>query len=254
MPGASWARQVLRRRSLLADALLALALYLVGILLWPAGPRELWPGFSPAALAWSALGMATVVIRRRWLWPAVVLLAVHTTVPYLGFAHLATDALALLVLTYTVAERLSARPAVLATLLMWVPGLSAVTALVEQVREAGLPVTLRVDGDPGPLDPGVALTVYRIVQEALTNTLKHAGAATTEVRLRLAAGRLTLDVYDTGHGPRPDGTRLGHGLLGMRERVALYGGTLRTGPRPGGGFRVSATIPVDQLGSAAAGG
>jgi len=127
------------------------------------------------------------------------------------------------------------------------PGLAGIEALVEQVREAGLSVTLRVSGDRVPLDPGVALTVYRIVQEALTNTLKHAGEATAEVRLDFGRLWLHLEISDTGRGPRPDGDRVGHGLLGMRERVALYGGTLRTGPRPGGGFRVSARIPLDQL-------
>src|SRR5690606_11832654 len=127
------------------------------------------------------------------------------------------------------------------------PGLAGIEALVEQIREAGLPVTLRINGDEAPLDPGVALTVYRIVQEALTNTLKHAGEATARVRLDVDGSCLQLEVSDTGRGPRPDGGRIGHGLLGMRERVALYGGTLRTGPRPGGGFRVSARIPLEQF-------
>jgi len=123
------------------------------------------------------------------------------------------------------------------------PGLTGITQLVDQLREAGLPVTLTVTGDPGAIDPGIALTLYRIVQEALTNTLKHAGDAVAKVHLAFADGHLTLDISDTGRGPRPD-NRLGHGLLGMRERVALYGGTLRTGPRAGGGFRVSARIPA----------
>ncbi|MGC9669938.1 sensor histidine kinase [Planosporangium sp. 12N6] len=127
------------------------------------------------------------------------------------------------------------------------PGLAHLAGLVEQVREAGLPVTLRVDGDAGALDPAVALTVYRIVQEALTNALKHAGSATAEVRLDIGMYWLTLEVCDTGRGPRPGGGPVGHGLLGMRERVTLYGGTIRTGPRPGGGFRVSARIPVEAL-------
>jgi signal transduction histidine kinase len=93
----------------------------------------------------------------------------------------------------------------------------------------------------------VALTIYRIVQEALTNALKHAGAATAEVHLDIGTYWLTLEIFDTGRGPRPDHKQIGHGLLGMRERVTLYGGTLRTGPRPGGGFRVSARIPVDAM-------
>lgn len=129
------------------------------------------------------------------------------------------------------------------------PGLAGIEALVEQVREAGLPVSLRVDGVPGPLDPGVALTIFRIVQEALTNALKHAGTATADVRLSFGVYWLVVEVYDTGRGPGPNPGRTGHGLVGMRERVALYGGTLRTGPRPGGGFRVYAKIPIEQLGA-----
>ncbi|MEV4755030.1 sensor histidine kinase [Micromonospora sp. NPDC049559] len=128
------------------------------------------------------------------------------------------------------------------------PGLAGIEALVEQVREAGLPVTLRVDGVPAPLDPGVALTIFRIVQEALTNTLKHAGSATAAVRLSFGVYWMIVEISDTGRGPVPDSGRVGHGLVGMRERVALYGGTLRTGPRPGGGYRVYAKLPVDQLG------
>jgi len=124
------------------------------------------------------------------------------------------------------------------------PGLESMRNLVEQVHEAGLPAVLRVDGDAVPLDPGVSLTAYRIVQEALTNALKHAGPATAEVRLVYAPELLTIEVFDTGHGPR-EGMAPGHGLLGMRERVSVYGGTLRTGPRPGGGFRVYAKIPVE---------
>jgi signal transduction histidine kinase len=99
----------------------------------------------------------------------------------------------------------------------------------------------------------VALTVFRIVQEALTNTLKHAGEATAEARLSFGAHWLVVEVFDTGRGPAPGGGGFGHGLVGMRERVSLYGGTLRTGPRPGGGFRVYARIPVDALDSPQAG-
>ena len=127
------------------------------------------------------------------------------------------------------------------------PGLAGIEALVEQVREAGLPVALRVDGTPGPLDVGVALAIYRIVQEALTNALKHAGQATAHVRLSFGVYWLIVEVFDTGRGPAPGSEQaVGHGLVGMRERVALYGGTLRTGPRPGGGFRVYAKIPMEQ--------
>jgi signal transduction histidine kinase len=127
------------------------------------------------------------------------------------------------------------------------PGLAGIEALVEQVREAGLPVALRVDGTPGPLDHGVALAIYRIVQEALTNALKHAGNATAHVRLSFGVYWLIVEIFDTGRGPAPGSDQaVGHGLVGMRERVALYGGTLRTGPRPGGGFRVYAKIPMEQ--------
>jgi signal transduction histidine kinase len=125
------------------------------------------------------------------------------------------------------------------------PGLAGVEGLVEQIREAGLPAVLKVEGVPGPLDSGVALTVYRIVQEALTNALKHAGMAAVEVRLVFAPQELIVEVCDTGRGPQIATGAIGHGLLGMRERVMLYGGTLRTGPRPGGGYRVYAKIPLD---------
>ncbi|GLZ79114.1 two-component sensor histidine kinase [Actinorhabdospora filicis] len=129
------------------------------------------------------------------------------------------------------------------------PGLSGVQSLVDQVREAGLPVRLLIEGPERELDPGVALSVYRIVQEALTNTLKHGGRAKAEVRIKFGEEELQVEVFDDGRGPRltppVPGERVGHGLVGMRERISLYGGTLRTGPRPGGGFRVYAKIPVD---------
>jgi signal transduction histidine kinase len=128
------------------------------------------------------------------------------------------------------------------------PDLPGLEALLEQIRDAGLPVTLAVSGEPGGIDPGVALTVYRITQEALTNSLKHAGPASAEVRLEFTPKELTIDICDTGRGPHPGTDHLGHGLLGMRERISLYGGTLRTGPRPGGGFRVTARIPVEIAG------
>lgn len=129
------------------------------------------------------------------------------------------------------------------------PGLTGIEALVEQVREAGLPVTLRVDGSPAPLAEGAALAVYRVIQEALTNVLKHAGPATVLVRLTWTGSFLAVEVTDTGRGPGPAADRIGHGLVGMRERIALYGGVLRTGPRPGGGFRVYARIPLESAGA-----
>jgi signal transduction histidine kinase len=127
------------------------------------------------------------------------------------------------------------------------PGVAGLEALVAQVREAGLPVTVHITGDPVALDPGADLTVYRIVQEGLTNALKHAGRATAEVRLTFTAEAVELEVTDDGRGPPPGDSRAvdGHGLVGMRERVSLYGGRLYTGPRKAGGYVVRALIPLD---------
>jgi signal transduction histidine kinase len=389
-------RGLLRRHPLLADATLAAALYTAFSILWAFGDPRTWPPSWPVGLAWSALGMATIAIRRRATWPAIGLLAAHTVVALLVARYLQVEGAAIVVLTYTAAARLPLRQAALAGALLWAPslvigltvldtrlpplrmdpvyfavlllmtvllcltagrtvhhrrayiaalegrtrdaernqqalaaeavaderrriarelhdmvahhvsvmgvlatgsrralhrdpaaadealatieetgrtalrelrrlldvlrteqepagelapqpGLAHLAGLVEQVREAGLPVTLKVEGEVGVLDPGIALTIYRIVQEALTNALKHAGSATSEVRLDVGTYWLTLEICDNGRGPRMGGTPVGHGLLGMRERVMLYGGTLRTGPRPGGGFRVSARIPMDAL-------
>jgi len=118
-------------------------------------------------------------------------------------------------------------------------------ALVEQWREAGLDVDLREDGDGAELSVGVSLAVYRVVQEALTNVMKHAGPASVEVVVRYGDD-VRIDVLDDGRGPvgRRDLPSAGQGLIGMRERVELFGGELTVGPRPGGGFRVHARIPV----------
>ncbi|MEV0002750.1 histidine kinase [Micromonospora sp. NPDC050980] len=129
------------------------------------------------------------------------------------------------------------------------PGLADVAALAGAARRAGLPVTVRTDGPLGPVTDGVALTAYRVVQQALRNVLRHAGPATALVRLAADEGALTVEVTDTGRGPA-SADRIGAGLVGVRERVALYGGILRTGPAPGGGFRVSARIPLDPTGAA----
>ncbi|GAA3779667.1 sensor histidine kinase [Micromonospora maritima] len=129
------------------------------------------------------------------------------------------------------------------------PGLAGVPALVERARRAGLPVTLRMEGTSAAVAEGVALTAHRIVGEALRNVLAHAGPATALVRITVGGGVLTVEVVDTGRGPRRPPDRIGHGLVGMRERVALYGGILRTGPAPGGGFRVYARIPLDPAGA-----
>jgi signal transduction histidine kinase len=125
------------------------------------------------------------------------------------------------------------------------PGLGALDVLVTQVGKAGLPVALRIEGEPVALAAGVDLSAFRIVQEALTNTLKHAGAQRAEVTVRFQPRALELDVRDDGDGI--GGASLpgaGHGLAGMRERVALHGGDLATGRRrDGAGFEVRARLP-----------
>ena len=122
------------------------------------------------------------------------------------------------------------------------PGVEQLSALLEQVREAGLPVELIVEGCPRDLPPGVDLSAYRIVQEALTNTLKHAGPARARVVLRFAEQSMELEITDDGRGPTSAAG--GHGLAGMSERVALYGGELETGTSNGRGFRVLARLPA----------
>jgi signal transduction histidine kinase len=122
------------------------------------------------------------------------------------------------------------------------PTLADVPDLAEHVRAAGLPVALRVEGEPVALAPGLDLSAYRIVQEALTNALKHAGPASATVVVRYGPRALELEVSDTGRGGAVNGH--GHGLIGMRERAALYGGALEAGAVPGGGWRVCARLPV----------
>ncbi len=124
------------------------------------------------------------------------------------------------------------------------PGLAQLPRLVEQVRGSGLDVEVSVTGQPLPLPPGVDLAAYRIVQEALTNAIKHARSARATVEVRYDGGAIALTVTDDGTGPNGDGRNGGHGLLGMRERVSLYGGTLETGAAREGGFRVHAVLPV----------
>ena len=126
------------------------------------------------------------------------------------------------------------------------PDLHELDALVQRVREAGLPVVHEVQGSGGPVPPGLQLTAYRLVQEALTNALKHAGAgATATVRLRHSADELALEVSDDGAGRRATPPGTGRGLVGMRERVAAFGGEVTAGPRPGGGWLVSAHFALD---------
>jgi signal transduction histidine kinase len=123
------------------------------------------------------------------------------------------------------------------------PGMESLGALIQQIRDAGLPVDYRVKGDPRPLPPGVDLSAYRIVQEALTNALKHGGPARTEVLVSYGTDVLQLEIVNEG-GDTNGGDGTGHGLVGMRERVALYGGTFESGPRRGGGYAVRALLPV----------
>ncbi|MEJ8279634.1 sensor histidine kinase [Pseudonocardia spirodelae] len=123
------------------------------------------------------------------------------------------------------------------------PGLDRLDALLDEVRAAGLPVRRRVEGEPWPLPTGTDLAAYRIVQESLTNTRRHAGPASAVVTLRYGDGALGLTVDDDGAGP-PAGSADGTGLTGMRERARSVGGTLDAGPGPDGGFRVHAHLPA----------
>jgi signal transduction histidine kinase len=122
------------------------------------------------------------------------------------------------------------------------PSLAHVETLAGQVAEAGLPVEVAVEGVPRELPPGVDLAAFRIVQEALTNALKHAGPARARVLVRYGADDVELEIADDGAGSA-NGDAGGHGLAGMRERVSLYGGRLETGPGAGGGFLVRARLP-----------
>jgi signal transduction histidine kinase len=125
------------------------------------------------------------------------------------------------------------------------PGLDALDELVSTVRTAGLAVEVVRGGTARALSAGADLTAYRIVQEALTNVLRHAGAAHARVSLRYEETGLTIEVADDGHGPTTP-IDPGHGLIGMRERVGLFGGHLETAVRRGGGFIVRAQIPIDE--------
>jgi signal transduction histidine kinase len=123
------------------------------------------------------------------------------------------------------------------------PSLEHLDRLVEQAREAGLPVELRVEGSAVALPAGVDLTAYRLVQEGLTNTLKHARATRAEVFVNYGDGQIEVVVSDDGKGVG-NGDGGGHGLVGIRERVSVYGGELDAGPQPGGGYRLRAKLPV----------
>jgi signal transduction histidine kinase len=128
-------------------------------------------------------------------------------------------------------------------------GLAGLDALLARIGEAGLAVKLRVEGARVQVPAGIDLSAYRIVQEALTNVLKHAGAARAQVVIGYGDREVTIEVTDDGRGAAPkavaDRPGTGHGLIGVRERVALFGGDFEVGPQPGGGFRVAARLPFE---------
>jgi len=125
------------------------------------------------------------------------------------------------------------------------PGLDGLDALLEEVGRAGLPVRLHLDGDRVPVSRAIDLSAYRIIQEGLTNALKHAHAQHAEVTLRYEPGELLIEVRDDGRGAgSTDG--LGHGLVGIRERVKIYGGEMTTGTASGGGFALVTRLPLTE--------
>jgi signal transduction histidine kinase len=127
------------------------------------------------------------------------------------------------------------------------PGIAQLESLLAAAREAGLQAEVRTTGEPRPLPAALDLSVYRIVQEAVTNALKHSGAGRVEVRIDYTAGSLTLAITDDGRGASPSSitASTGHGLVGMRERVEIFGGRLETASSPLGGFTVRAHLPLD---------
>ena len=127
------------------------------------------------------------------------------------------------------------------------PGMSQLTSLVDQMRDAGLPVDVEIAGSERPLPPTVDLSAYRIVQEALTNTLRHAGPARATVKVNYADSAIDIEVLDNGRSPgtSQNGDATGHGLIGMRERVTLLGGKFQAGHHPGVGYSVRAHLPLD---------
>jgi signal transduction histidine kinase len=123
------------------------------------------------------------------------------------------------------------------------PGLGNLDRLLDEIRRAGLAVELRVVGEPSPLPDAIELSAYRIIQEGLTNALKHAHASRADVVVRYEPDEIRIEVRDDGRGPSPsDG--LGHGLVGIRERVKLYDGQMSAGAANGRGFLLSARLPV----------
>jgi signal transduction histidine kinase len=129
------------------------------------------------------------------------------------------------------------------------PSVDELDWLIERAREAGLEVDLTIEGEKKRLESGVDLSAFRIVQEALRNTLKHAGPARAQVTLRYGEHDVEVDVSDNGRGVRPpadNGAVTGHGLVGMRERVAMLGGEIEAGYRKDGGFGVHARLPMER--------
>lgn len=124
------------------------------------------------------------------------------------------------------------------------PGLAILEPLLDSIRSAGVDVDLLVEGAPRALGPGEDVSAYRIIQEALTNTVRHSGSSRARLRLRWQPTMLEIEVTDSGCGPTDEPVRTGHGLLGIRERVALYGGTLTTGRSDLGGFVLDARLPI----------
>jgi signal transduction histidine kinase len=131
------------------------------------------------------------------------------------------------------------------------PAVTEIPTLIEQVRRAGVAVELSVEGEPRVVSGGAALAAYRIVQEALTNVLKHAGGAPTRVLLRWTDAALELEIVDRGPAPSgaPQDASAGRGLTGMHERAAMYGGTLEAHPGPDRGYVVRARLPLEQSGA-----
>jgi signal transduction histidine kinase len=132
------------------------------------------------------------------------------------------------------------------------PGLADLASLVTQIQDAGLRVWINVDGQQRPVPTGIDLSAYRIIQEALTNVIKHAAAASANVTISYRADSVTVEITDQGAGPQPaqvpaPRTGSGHGIIGMRERVAVFGGEFAAGPGPDGGFRVRACFPIAEV-------
>ena len=127
------------------------------------------------------------------------------------------------------------------------PGLADLASLVGQVQDAGLRVWINVEGQRGSIPPGIDLSAYRIIQEALTNVIKHAAASSANVTISYRPDSVTVEITDQGSSGPPGRTGSGHGIIGMRERVAVFGGEFAAGPGPDGGFRVRACFPIAEV-------